>query len=257
MTSTAQDVQGFAVEWWGRIAAGFRQGPSLDAPAIELLLILLAALMLSVPRPMWRYFGLFVTVVHELGHAFAALTTGRIVRGIHLRFDHSGAMISRGSGRAAAAWTGFWGYPVPAVVGAALVWAAFNGWSSLALSVSAVLLLVTLLFIRNVQGAVIAVGMAIVSELMVFFATPAFLGHATLAIGIALLVGAVRDWLNVVSVHTRRRQLLGNSDAYILSRRTGLPSGVWLAGFALVIAVSCAVAAGTAWSAVGQWAFPV
>jgi hypothetical protein len=92
---------------------------------------------------------------------------------------------------------------------------------------------------------------------MVFFAPPAFLGHATLAIGIALLVGAVRDWLNVLSVHTRRRQLLGNSDAYILSRRTGLPSGVWLAGFALVIAVSCAVAAGTAWSAVGQLAFAI
>ena len=239
------ELQQFAAEWWSRITAGFTRGEPLAAGLLELVLILAAALVLSVPRGSWRYFGLFVTAVHELGHAFAALTTGRLVRGIHLRFDQSGAMLSRGTGRAAAAWTGFWGYPVPGLVGAALVWAAFSGWSGAALSVSALLLLATLLFIRNLEGVVIAVGLAVASQLLVWFAPVEFLGHLTLAIGIGLLVGAVRDWLNLLGVHTRRRHQLANSDAFIMARRTGVPAAVWLVGCAAVIALCWAAAVAT------------
>jgi len=243
------DLQGMAAEWWSRILAGFHRDPGLEPTLLELALILAVALAVTVPRSSWRYFGLFVTTVHELGHAFAALTTGRLVSGIHLRFDQSGAMMSRGSGRAGAVWTGFWGYPVPAVVGCVLVLAAFNGWSSLVLSVSALLLLATLLFIRNAQGAVIAVGLALASSLLVWFAPAGWLGHLTLALGIGLLVGAVRDWLNLLGVHTRRRHQLANSDAHILSRRTGVPAALWLAGFAAVI-TACWVLAGMALAAV-------
>ncbi|MGW6173589.1 M50 family metallopeptidase [Arthrobacter sp. NPDC055138] len=238
-------LQQFAAEWWRRITDGFTRGEPLETGILELVLILAVALVLSVPRGSWRYFGLFVTAVHELGHAFAALTTGRLVRGIHLRFDQSGAMISRGAGRASAAWAGFWGYPVPALVGAVLVWAAFTGWSGAALSVSALLLLATLLFIRNLEGIVIAVGLAVASQLLVWFAPAEFLGHLTLAIGVALLVGAVRDWLNLLSVHTRRRHQLANSDAFIIAKRTGIPSAFWLAGFALVILACWAGAVAT------------
>ncbi|EMY34270.1 hypothetical protein D477_010521 [Arthrobacter crystallopoietes BAB-32] len=245
------DLQGFAAEWWARILAGFRRDPGLEPTALELGVILAVALAVSVPRANWRYFGLFVTAVHELGHAFAALTTGRLVRGIHLRFDQSGAMMSRASSGARAVWTGFWGYPVPAVVGCVLVWASFSGWSSFALSVSALLLLLTLLFIRNGQGIVIAVGLALASGLLVWFAPAAWLGHVTLAIGIGLLVGAVRDWLNLLSVHTRRRQQLANSDAFILARRTGLPAILWLAGFAVVIAACCLLAVAAIAAAAG------
>jgi len=238
----AANVQDFSGEWWNKIADGFQHGAPLDASGTVLLLILAAAVAVSVPRGTWRYFGLFVTVVHELGHAFAALMTGQLVKGIQLRFDHSGTMSSVSRGRASGAWSGFWGYPTPAVVGAALIWAALNGWSGFALSVSAVLFLVTLLFIRNVQGVVIAVACAVASELLVWYAPPLFIAWFTMAIGIALLVGAVRDWLNVLSVHTRRRHELPSSDAFILSRRTGVPSALWLTGFAVVIAGSWALA---------------
>lgn len=242
MTTAANDIQGFAGEWWSKIAAGFQHGTPLDASGTVLALILAAAIAVSVPRATWRYFGLFVTVVHELGHAFAALMTGQLVKGIHLRFDHSGTMYSVSRGRASGAWSGFWGYPAPAAVGAALVWAALNGWSGFALSVSAVLFLITLLFIRNFQGAVIAVACAAAASLLVWYAPAIFVGWFTLAIGIALLVGSVRDWLNVLSVHTRRRNELASSDAFILSRRTGIPSALWLTGFAVVIGASWTLA---------------
>jgi hypothetical protein len=241
MGAAADTVQSVAAEWWGKVLAGFGQGAPVDPSPLVLAAIAAAAVAVSVPRASWRWFGLFVTVVHELGHAFAALMTGQVVKGIHLRFDHSGAMhsMSRGNGRAAAAWSGFWGYPAPAVVGVALVWAAYQGWSGLALSVSALLFLATLLFIRNWQGVVIALGCAVAAVLLVWYATPVFLGYFTLAVGIALLVGAVRDWFKVFGVHTRRRHEVGNSDAYILARQTGVPAAVWLGGFAAVITASC------------------
>ena len=117
-------------------------------------------------------------------------------------------MHSMGRSRLAAAWTGFWGYPVPAVTGAVLVWAAFNGWAGLRLVCGALIMLAALLFIRNAQGLLIACGCAAVSVLLVWFAAPPVVSWVTLAVGMALLAGAVRDWLNVLSVHTRRRRSL-------------------------------------------------
>jgi hypothetical protein len=38
--------------------------------------ILAVAAALSIPRGTWQYFGLFATLVHELGHAVAAILTG-------------------------------------------------------------------------------------------------------------------------------------------------------------------------------------
>lgn len=233
-------------QWFSKVASGFSRGAPLEAGWPVLLLIIAAAAVLTVPRPVWRWFGLFVTFVHELGHAFAALTTGQVVKGIQLRFDHSGQMHSMGRSRFAAAWTGFWGYPVPAVTGAVLVWAAFNGWAGFALSAGALIMLAALLFIRNAQGLLIAFGCAAVSVLLVWFAAPRVVSWVTLAVGIALLAGAVRDWLNVLSVHTRRRRSLQSSDAFILYQRTGVPSVIWLSAFAAVIA--CAAAAALWWA---------
>ena len=233
--------------WFSKMAEGFTRGDPLEVSWPVLLLIAAGAGLLTLPRAVWRWFGLFVTFVHELGHAFAALMTGQVVKGIQLHFDHSGQMRSMGRSRFAAAWTGFWGYPVPAVVGALLIWAAFSGWAGFALSAGALILLAALLFIRNAQGLLIAFGCAGISVLLVWFASPFAVSCITLGVGMALLAGAVRDWLNLVSVHTRRRRSLQSSDAFILYQRTGLPSGLWLTAFAAVIAASAAAALWWAW----------
>ena len=85
-------------------------------------------LIVTLTPGIWRFFGLFVTFVHELGHAFAALTTGRVVKGISLNFDHSGQMNSFGRVGFSATWSGFWGYPAPGVLGFVLITSAvFTG----------------------------------------------------------------------------------------------------------------------------------
>ncbi|NOJ61380.1 M50 family metallopeptidase [Arthrobacter sp. 260] len=226
--------------WWNRILEGFARAEPPEITALELTIMVLAAAALSIPRPTWRFFGLFTTVVHELGHAFAALMTGRVLKGITLSMDHAGTttMIGRPGWRAA--WSGFWGYPTPAVLGATLTWAGLGGWGPAALSVGALILLAALLFIRNGGGLLILLGAVAISAVLVLALPAAFTGHVVIALGLALMVGAVRDLGKVVSVHLRRRRELQSSDAYLLYRSTGVPSPVWLLLFAVVIAGSLA-----------------
>ena len=135
----------------------------------------------------------------------------------------------------------FCGYPVPALVGTALLWCTAHGWAPAALSAGVVVLVGALLLVRNLQGALILGGTATVSLVLVASGGPAA-AYSCLVLGIALLVGSCRDWVKVVRVHTRRRDLT-TSDAYLLRGLTGLPSTVWLGLFAVVIGLALAVSA--------------
>jgi hypothetical protein len=207
------------------------------------IVVLVAAAVLSIPRVTWQYFGVFTTLVHELGHAFAALLTGRRVTAIRIHRNHAGSAESLGRGGLGAVISGFFGYPTPAIVGAALLWCVFNGYTATALVVGTVIIVGTLLFIRNAFGLLVVLLSAAASGALWYFAPPEVQAYALLIIGCALLVGAVRAYFGVVAVHTRRRTQLSTSDAYLLYRRTHIPSPVWLLLFAIVIAGSVVVAA--------------
>ena len=222
-------------DWWGRVVSGFTAAAPPVVPLWELLAVFAVAVTLSIPAVTWRYFGLFTTVVHELGHAFGNLMTGRLVTGITVKMDHSGSTTSYGRGIIGLIWSGFWGYPAPAVTGAALVWAGFAGYGPAAMSIGVLILIATLLFVRNGAGLLIVLASAAAAGTLVMFVPPPFTGHVVIALGLALLVGSVRDWLNVVTVHFRRRELLETSDAYLLFRRTMIPSPIWLLLFGAVI----------------------
>ncbi|GAA3279102.1 M50 family metallopeptidase [Paenarthrobacter aurescens] len=233
-----------AQQWWEAVTQGFTDTHTTAVPLPVLLGILACAVVLSIPRATWRWFGLYVTFVHELGHAYAALMTGRFVHGLRIGLDHSGRVVSSGRSAFGAAWSGFWGYPAPAVVGLCLIAAFAAGRSGAAMSVGALILLVSLIFLRNLTGILVAVLSAAVAQLLILFATPAAVNYAVLALGVALSVGGVRDLIKLAGVHTRRRNRLSSSDAFILGRTTGVPAFVWLAGFTVVI-TGCSIA--SAW----------
>jgi hypothetical protein len=207
-----------------------------------LVAIVAVAALLSIPRVTWQWFGLFATLVHELGHAFAAILSGRVVHGIRIRRNHSGDAMSSGRGAFGTVLSGVFGYPAPAIVGAALIWSVFAGYTALALAVGGVILILTVLVIRNLFGVLVVLVSAGVAVLLWFYAPPEVQGYALLALGVALLVGSVRGLLTVVGVHTSRRGQLQTSDAYLLYKRTGVPSPVWLLIFAVLIAAALAFA---------------
>ena len=238
LSSTCQtgpiDTSDLTFDW----ASLFTRAEPLDVSTPVLLVILAIAAVLSIPRVTWRVFGLFTTLVHELGHALAAILTGRVVHGIRIRRNHSGDALSSGRGGVGPVVSGVMGYPAPAIVGALQLWSVFNGYTAMALIIGGAILLLTILVIRNLFGVLVVLASAAVSAALWFFATPEVQGYALLVIGIALLVGSVRGLATVVGVHTRRRDQLGTSDAYLLYRRTGVPSPVWLALFAVLIGAS-------------------
>ena len=161
--------------------------------------------------------------------------------------DHSGQLVSSGRRGFSATWSGFWGYPAPAVVGVALVWSVSAGWAGAAASIGALVLLVALIFLRNFTGIVVALVSAAIAQSLVMFADPSSVSYLILALGIALGVGSVRDFFKVAAVHTCRRNQLANSDAYILAQSTHVPSFIWLTGFAVVIGGSAALSGWLLW----------
>jgi hypothetical protein len=216
-----------------------------EIPAItvtEIVLVLLLATALSIPRRSWRYFGLLATVVHELGHAFAAVTSGQRLSGIHLRLDHSGTTTTYSRSTMATVWSCFWGYPVPGIVGAAFVVCGFSGWGPAAVATSVLVLVASLLFLRNLAGFAITSAAILGAVALIMLVPDAFVGHVAVVLGLALLVGAVRDLFKLAHVHLRRRDRLSSSDAYLLFRATAVPSAVWIVLFALLVTGSWLVA---------------
>ncbi len=129
---------------------------ALTAP--RLLVVLGVALVLVAVGPLWRVVRLAVTLVHELGHAVVGVLVGRQFTGFVLRGDMSGHAVTRGpvrgAGRVASTWAG---YPMPALLGAAMVWAAERGWSAPLITAGLAILLFALIRVRSVLTVVVMV----------------------------------------------------------------------------------------------------
>jgi hypothetical protein len=115
----------------------------------------------------------------------------------------------------------------------------------MALFVGGIILILTLLVIRNLFGFLVVAVSAAASTALWVWATPEQQSYVLLVIAIALLVGSVRGLTTVIGVHTRRRDQLSTSDAYLLFTRTGIPSIAWLLLFATLIGASVVWAATT------------
>ena len=203
-----------------------------------LIVIVAAAAALSIPQPIWKWFGLFTTLVHELGHAIGAILTGRFVHGMKIRMNHSGEAVSSGRGKLGSAISGSLGYPAPAIVGAVQLWCVTQGYTAIALFVGGVILILTLLVIRNLFGFLVVAISAAASAALWLWATPTQQSYVLLVLAIALLVGSVRGLATVIGVHTKRRDQLSTSDAYLQFKSTGIPSFVWLLLFSVLIGAS-------------------
>jgi hypothetical protein len=207
--------------------------PVPDLPTELLLATLAAAALLVMLRPVWRLTRNVVTIAHEGGHALVAICSGRTLTRILLHSDTSGVTVSKGRrdgpGMVATAAAGYATPPVLGVGAAALV--AADAISAM-LVIAVVLLLATLILIRNAYGVLSVVLTGAV------FVVVAVYGSANVQYGFAcfvtwfLILGGLRTVLEVQRKRTRRRA--PDSDADQLERLTGVPGGIWVALFALV-----------------------
>jgi hypothetical protein len=201
----------------------------------QVVVIALLGIGLAVSRRTWRLAGYPVTIVHELGHALAALSVGYRLRGITVNGDMSGATNFWARGTFGSLWTMWWGYPAPAAAGAALIWSAGSGWARVALGVLVVALGLVFLLSRSwhTVAAVLVTGVGL--GLVAWYAPGVVTTVVVFALGWLLIVGAVRGLWSVVRAHGSRRGI-GSSDAYLMSRRLRAVPGVfWLLTFTVAI----------------------
>lgn len=197
-------------------------------PEGQVLAIALVAIGLAVVRTTWTVVGLPVTVVHELGHAVAALSAGYRLRGITVNGDMSGATNFWARGTAGSLWTMWWGYPAPAVVGVGLMWAAATGWARVALWVLVGALALVFLLSRSLHTVVVVLVTGAGLGSIAYWGSGLAATIVVFAVAWLLLVGAVRALANVTRAHLSRRGV-AQSDAYLMARRLRvIPAPLWL-----------------------------
>ena len=209
---------------------------ALAAP--RLLIVLGLALVLVAVEPLWRVVRLAVTLVHELGHAVVGVLVGRQFTGFVLRGDMSGHAVTRGPvrgpGRVASTWAG---YPVPALLGAAMVWAAERGWAAPVITAGLAVLLFALVRVRSVLTVVVMIVAIAGSAALWWWRDDALQTQVLVGLGIVLLVGG---WRHLVAVLKDRTS---GSDPGVLAWLTHLPRTVWNLSFVVVCALATWVVA--------------
>jgi len=230
-------VAGVTQTWWEQLTT-----PATAAPPVVVLAALAAALTVVLPRRTWPVVRHAVTLVHEGGHALAALLAGRRLHGVRLHADSSGLTLSRGPRSGfGAVLTLTSGYPAPAVLGLVCAAVLARGYVLGVLAGLVVALALLLLQVRNWFGlwSVLVVGTVLVAA--AWYLPDVWQQGFALAVTWFLLVAAVRPVLELQAARRRTRRT--RSDADQLAALTRVPGVVWTGVFTLVC-VGCAVLGG-------------
>jgi hypothetical protein len=231
-----------AQEWWGRLTT-----PAADPPGLVVVAAAALALLLVAGPRTWPLVRHAVTLVHEGGHALAALVTGRRLHGVRLHGDSSGLTTSSGRRRGpGAVLTLAAGYPAPALLGLACAAVLARGYVLVVLVGLLVALVLLLLQVRNLFGlwSVLVVGTLLVG--VTWFLPDAWQQGAAHAVTWFLLLASARP---VVELHAARRRTRG-SDPAQLAALTRVPTTVWTGVFLLVC---CGAALLGGWLLVRPW----
>lgn len=223
---------------WDEVGARVLPVDAVALAAPTVVIALAAALVVvGVPR-VWVALRVVVTLVHELGHAVVGIAVGRRFTGFVLRGDMSGHAVtagpSRGAGRVLTTWAG---YPAPAALGAAMVWAAGRGWSAPMVSAGLVVLVTALLRVRSALTAVVMLLVLAANAALWWWRDDGVQATVLVALGVVLVVGAWRHLAVVAGSRDRA------SDPPVLATLTRVPRVLWTASFGLVCAGATVAAA--------------
>lgn len=223
----------------------WERATSTQPPLTEIWVVVIgvAALLLTWTPIGYRLVRHLATLLHEAGHALVAVLAGRRLSGIRLHSDTSGLTVSRGrpTGPGMVA-TLLAGYPAPAIVGLGGAWLVSNGYAAGTMWALVVLCALMLLLVRNLYGLwvvlVTGVGVAVLS----WTTTPEVLSIAAYLMVWSLLLVAPRAVVELQRSRRRSRSRSG-SDADQLAGLTRLPAGLWI-GLFWLMSVACLLGGG-------------
>jgi hypothetical protein len=213
----------------------WRRAMAVQPPPAPVLIALAAVIAgaLVLPRAIWPYTRMLVTITHEGAHGVAALLTGRRLQGIRLHSDASGLTLSSGRPSGPGMVTMLLaGYLGPAVVGLGAVALLIAGHSLGLLWLFVILLALLLVQIRNFYGFVLVVGCAAVLVLVSWYLPAAMQSGLAYVLTWTLLLAAPKPVLELI--RQRRGGRAPHSDADQLARLTRVPASLWAGGFLIV-----------------------
>lgn len=200
------------------------------------------ALLVVASARVWPRARTVVTIVHEGGHALAALATGQRRVRVRLYRDTAGETFATGRPDGiGTVLTAAAGYPAPSLVGLGAAALLAVGHLTGMLLLGLVLLGLLMLAVRNPYGiAAVLVTAGAVAAVCLY-------GSAVVQAGFGyamtwfLLLGGVRPVFELQ--RDRRRGRTRRSDADRLARLTPVPGGAWVLIFGLVSVAALAVSA--------------
>jgi len=193
---------------------------------------LLAVFLVWAPGA-WPLTRHVVTIAHEAAHGFAALVTGRRLRGIRLHSDTSGLTVSAGraTGPGMIVTTAA-GYVGPGLLGLAAAAMLAHHRAVGLLWALLVLLALILIQVRNWFGLWSVLLSAAVVFAVSWWLQPQVQSAFAYALTWFLLLAAPRP---VLELHAHRRSIgATSSDADQLARLTRVPAVVWVGVFLVV-----------------------
>jgi hypothetical protein len=226
------------VTLWGMylVAEVWREQPA--TPTWAVVVGGVTALLIVLISDAWRLARNVITIAHEGGHALASVLSGRRLEGIRLHLDTSGETYSRGPRTGAGTViTAAAGYITPPLLGAGSAWLLASRHVTAMLWLALVLLVATLLMVRNAYGIAAVLATAVCVGAVTVAASPVIQAVFAYACSWFLLLGGVRP---VFELRGRRRR---TSDADQLAELTGVRAGVWVFAFALIALAALALGA--------------
>jgi hypothetical protein len=208
----------------------------LTADQTQVALVIVAGLVaLSVIAggATWRIARNIVTIAHEGGHALVAIASGRTLTRILLHSDTSGVTVSKGrrDGPGMVA-TAFAGYATPPLLGLGAAALVAGDAVPTMLGLAIMVLLGTLVLIRNVFGVASVVLTGAVVAVVIAYGTPTVQYGFASFVTWFLILGGLKTVLEVQRKRAGRRA--ADSDPDQLERLTGVPAGIFVAMFALI-----------------------
>jgi Peptidase M50B-like len=220
------------------IAEVWRRAMAVQAPPAPVVVALAALIAgaLVLPRAIWPYTRMLVTITHEGAHGVAALVTGRRLQGIRLHSDTSGLTVSSGRASGPGMVTMLLaGYLGPAVVGLGAVGLLIAGHSLGLLWLFVILLALLLVQIRNFYGFVLIIGCAVVLIMVSWYLPATMQSGLAYVLTWTLLLAAPKPVLELI--RQRRGGQASHSDADQLATLTRIPGTVWAFAF---LTINCA-----------------
>jgi len=217
------------MEIWDRVAA--RQ-PVPDASFV--LAAGLVALVLVLLPATWPRVRLGITVVHEAGHAVAAVLVGRRLSGIRLHSDTSGLTVSRGKPRGPGMVAMLAaGYLAPALLGLLAAYLLGAGRAVGLLWLLVVLLAALLVWVRNGYGLLVLLLLGGGLFALTWWGSAQAQSVTAYLVTWLLLLAAPRPLLELLGRDRRRSR---TSDPAQLATLTHVPAVVWTL---LLLLASC------------------